>query len=253
MIVKVNINTSFTFQSHKLSNLMLLVYLASTRCPDLTTELIMITQKLPLDKQFLLFSHLRPISLSKRIAENVPQLKESFSRFAVLFVLDSETFQQDTQQQTKSPNSTSVSPLSCVHLGSPPKQQAWIDAGREKRVHVQILHSRPAAVTQHVSSHVKSVGSGQQSNCTNSNPPLTSGSAYHLTTSNSSSNLYNQRSLASHISNCLGEGVDGKKGVSLITSAKQNTRPKIRGKESTSVFQCENCIDKTCPRCIPIQ
>ena len=73
-----------TLQSLKLGNLMVLVYLASTKCHDLTTELLLIAQRLPIDKLLLFFSHIRPLSLSSHLAENVPQLKEMFAGFTGL-------------------------------------------------------------------------------------------------------------------------------------------------------------------------
>ncbi len=64
---------------------MALIYLASTRCRDLTMELLLIAQKLPTDKLLLFFSRVQPLSLASHIAENVPELKEMFAQFSGLF------------------------------------------------------------------------------------------------------------------------------------------------------------------------
>lgn len=242
---------------------MILVYLASTRCHDLTTELLLVAQKLSTDKLLLLFSHLHPISLSKHIADNVPQLKETFARFAVLFVPDSETSRKINPPLSNSPPNSTATSLSSL---KPPdisfNQQTCVSNKQKKTVPPRSVEtqtlSRSTEIPQSVSSLVDSHGDRQCSACTAH--PQTSKPAGVLT-SGSCSNLLNQQPLAN--SNYQEEHGKKKGTPSFITSVKPNVIPKAHGPQflievmehkSVAVVQlaqkCENCVDRSCPRCI---
>ena len=241
------------FQSLKLYNLMLLVYLASTRCCDLNTELLLIAQKLPMNKLLLFFSHVRPLSLSNHLAENVPQLKEMFARFTDLFSPCNS--QASTVCKLFKPPLTPSANPTCTSFLSPGyvKQEASVDNKEEimkciPSLQPQTLLLRPAS---NLPTQSDSVQDRQQA--IHPKAPRPTKGAGLQAKFNSCVNITNSRS----------QKQNGKKRNPPIMNAngrQPNELFLIRGKEYTSmsrvvaqvvhVYQCENCRNGTCPRCI---
>ena len=233
---------------------MTLIYLASTRC-DLTTELLLIAHKLPMDKLLLFFSHLQPISLSKHIAENEPQLKEMFIRFKSLFGPNiRNTIKPSLPQVSHSkPGSHSLS-AGIEEGGSIVEKATQAGNGEETMECTRSLQpqalSVPAANYLNLSTGVKD--------------------KQHLNYTQRSSkvSLSNKSATPSpKISSSHQEERGRKGGLILITNVERKKPSKcgskppftqIRGTEYTSrvvvqaLHTCENCKDGTCPRCTQV-
>ena len=237
-------------QSLKLCNLMVLVYLASTRCCDLTIELLLITQKLPMDKLLLFFSRVRPLSLSNHLAENVPQLKEMFARFADLFspCNSRASAVRKLFKPSLTPSANPTSLLSPDYM----KQAVSVDNEEETMEYTsslqpQTLLSRPASNLQTQSDSVQD----RQQAIHPKAPRLTKGTGLQAKF-NSCMNITNSHNQKQY---------EKKRETPSIMNANGRQRNElflIRGKEHTStsrvvaqvVYQCENCRNGTCPRCI---
>ena len=228
---------------------MALVYLASTRCTDLTTELLLIAQKLPIDKLLLFFSRVRPLSLSSHLAENVPRLKEMLVRFAGLFCPNKSGAARKLfkPSQINSTNSTTL---------SSPGQAICVD---NEDVTMECTsttqsQSQPSPNPQNLS------GSGQekqQGTCLiagTSQPIEEAGLQVQL---NSCENVQIKRSSTTNLPS---QEQGGRKKVTP-SIMKTNSASKlfvVRGKDCTTVsrvtaqivYNCENCRNGTCPRCV---
>ena len=67
---------------------MSLLFLAALRCSDLKTELLLVCQKLPKSTLSLFISHLQPQFLCDQLINEVPLLKEMFTKFSELELHD---------------------------------------------------------------------------------------------------------------------------------------------------------------------
>ena len=216
---------------------MVLVYLASTRCDDLITELLLIAQKLPMDKLLLFFSYLRPLSLAKHVAENVPQLKERFARFTVVF--NSNGGDVIKQSLIESSNSK---PTSVNNTGSSFKQLSQVTS--EKETQMQVSHPRIV--------YASVVSSG----CYPKYPNVPQPFIIPGLLAQSSSSLNCQPSSHYKQEEC---GKKDEAPFTVCTKHVPNSQHMASVKELKSVAMvqgkmgCENCIDATCPRCIQAQ
>lgn len=217
---------------------MALVYLASTKCHDLITELLLIAQKLPMEKLLLFFSYLRPLSIAKHIAENVPQLKERFAKFTADFNSDGREVIKQSLTESSNSKPTSVSlPAKVNNSGSSFKQLSQVE---------RIQESCPQIVYASV------VSAGCYPKYASVPQPFVLPGL--LAESSSSLNC--------QPSSCYKQEESGKKDevpFAVCTKHVSNLLHMANVKERKSVAMvqgkmgCENCTDATCPRCIQAQ
>ena len=227
----------FTLQSLKLSNLMALVYLASTRCHDLVTEVLLIAQKLPMEKLLLFFSYLRPLSLAKHIAENVPQLKERFAKFTAVFNSDGGEVIKQSLAESSNSKRTSVS-LSAQMNDS---ESSFKQLSQGQQIQASCSQTKIVYAT------VVSAG------CYPKYPDVPQ--PFILP------GLLAQSSNCQPSSRCKQEESWKKDVVPFAVCTKHVSNPlhMVSVKEHMSVAMvqgkmgCENCTDATCPRCIQAQ
>ena len=231
---------------------MVLVYLASTRCHDLTTELLLIAQKLPIDKLLLFFSHVRPLSLSSHLAENVPQLKEMFARFAGLFCPINSGAACNLFKPSQVNNSNSTSLLS-------PGQPVCVDNEEETMECIPSMQSQ-LQLSANPQNLWSSVQDKQQAICPISRASQPTKGAGLQAQFNSYGNVRIEQSSTTNLSS---QEQGGRKKVipSIMNSNRRqpaNELFTVRGKDLTStarpmaqvVYHCENCRNGTCPRCV---
>lgn len=232
---------------------MALVYLVSTRCHDLITELLLIAQKLPMDKLLLFFSYLRPLSLAQHVAENVPQLKERFARFRAVFNNDNKEVIKQSLTKSSSSRPTSMSLSAQVKdSGSSGKQLSQDTTEKEMTVCTPTLQVLTRQISHPRIIYASVVSAGSYPRYPNASQPLVIAGGL----AQSSSNLNSQPS-----GHCNQEGNGKKDEVPFAMSNKHVPNRldmnNVKQHKSIAMVQgkmgCENCIDVTCPRCIQAQ
>lgn len=242
-----------TLQSLKLENLMVLVYLASTRCHDLTTEMLLIAQKLPIDKLLLFFSHIRPLSLSIHLAENVPQLKEMITQFAGLFC---------PRNSRALRNLFKPSQVNCSLLLSPGHVNQVVNCVNNEEETMEYSPSvQPQLQPSQNVSDLNSIQDKQQASYPVAETSQLTKGAGLQPKFNSCANMQIRQS-STTISSSQEQGGTVKKVIPSINQANRRQQVNelfvVKGKNHTStsrviaqvVYQCENCRNGTCPRCV---
>ena len=234
---------------------MVLVYLASTRCHDLTTELLLIAQKLPIDKLLLFFSHIRPLSLSSHLAENVSQLKEIFAGFTGLTCPSNSGAARNLFKVSQvDPNDINFASLLLLGHVS---QTVCMNNDEETMEYTPSVQpqSQPSSNPQNVNSN-----SRQQANCPIAKASQPTKGAGLQAKFNSCANMQIRQSSTTNFSSQEQGGT--KKATPFIINVNGRQQANelfvIKGKDHTStsrvmapvVYQCENCRNGTCPRCV---
>lgn len=227
---------------------MALVYLASTRCHDLTTELLLIAQKLPTDKLLLFFSRVQPLSLASHLAENVPELKEMYTRFSGLFCRNKNGAARNLFKPSLVPNSTSQTRLSPGH-----DQAVSVDNVKEITEYIPSMQSQlqPSSNPQNLSG---SVQDEQHTICPNAK------ASQPIKGAGLQAQLNGMQVEQSSTTNLPSQEQGGRMQVApsiMNTNRRQpaNKQFVVAGTSKSRVvaqvlYRCENCRNGTCPRCI---
>lgn len=188
---------------------MALVYLVSTRCSDIVTELLLIAQKLSLDRLCLFFSHLRPMSLSKHLAESV-------SLFTMITTSHTHSNGSCTQSNNDPSEMNSVRNTSAL-LPQPlsslaPNTQCSLSIARVGKVVHTISSGTAASVTVRL-----------------------------LTKSSSVNQLRKDEKLE--------QTRGKKRLIGRQPDPQCKAKRRASRSTAITVRKCENCVDGTCPHC----
>ena len=208
---------------------MALVYLASTRCHDLTTELLLVAQKLPSDKLLLFFSRVQPLSLASHLAENVPELKEMYAQFSGLFCPNKN---EAAHNIFKPPNSTSQTRLSPGR-----DQEVCVDDEKET------TECTPSILSQSQPSSNPTAKASQPINETGLQAQFNGMQVQQSSTANlSSQEQGGTKQVAPFIMN-TNRRLPANKQFLVAGTSKSRVVAQV-------LYRCENCRNGTCPRCI---